>query len=83
MLCVMRLFKRNEDVSVGGMTGYLVPLKNLKMMAEKIERLLDNESLRRRVGVCAAEMVVDNYTWDVVSRGLLCVVYKIILSYAT
>jgi len=52
-------------------------------MPEKIERLFGNESLKKGRTVYAAKMVVENYTLDVVSRGLLCVVYKIILSYAT
>ena len=58
----------NGDVLEDGVTGFFVPPKNPGVMASKIRMLLDDESLRKKIGKYAAKRIVKGYTWDIVSR---------------
>ena len=53
-----------------GVTGYLIPLRSPKLYAEKINVLLDQESLRLRMGFNGVEKV-KNMSWDMVARTML------------
>lgn len=61
----------NKDISVDGRTGYLVKVKNPHDMAEKVKILLNDDSLRKRMGAYGARTVAKNYTWNIVSRQYL------------
>jgi len=50
-------------------TGFLVPEKDPKALAEKLELLLTDECLRRRLGHRATQ-VVRGYSWDVVTEAI-------------
>jgi D-inositol-3-phosphate glycosyltransferase len=50
-------------------TGFLVPEKDPKALAEKLELLLTDECLRRRLGHRATQ-VVREYSWDVVTEAI-------------
>jgi len=47
-----------REVVVEGKTGYLVPYKNWKALADKIERLLANPALRKVMGANAREEIL-------------------------
>ena len=47
-----------------GKTGLLYPPGNLNALAASCERLLDDGPLRRKLGVAAAKLVRDKFTWD-------------------
>jgi D-inositol-3-phosphate glycosyltransferase len=53
-----------------GETGYLIPWLCPEPFAERIEMLLDNESLRRNLGEAAREAVA-RYKWENVARAVL------------
>lgn len=53
-----------------GETGYLVPWLCPEPFAERIEMLLENESLRRNLGEAARE-AVGRYRWDSIAARLL------------
>ncbi len=53
-----------------GETGYLIPLLCPEPFAERLEMLLDNESLRRNLGEAAVEAVA-RYSWDNVAGAVL------------
>ena len=53
-----------------GETGYLIPWLCPEPFAERIEMLLDNESLRRNLGEAAREAVT-RYRWENVASRLL------------
>ncbi len=61
----------NKDVLDEGKSGFFVPSKNPEMMASKIKMLLDDESLRGKIGDCASKRIIRYYTWDIVSRQYL------------
>ena len=58
----------NKDVLVDGRTGFFVPQKNPDVMASKIRMLLDDESLRKKMGDCAVKRIIKDYTWEIVSE---------------
>ena len=53
-----------------GVTGYLIPLRSSKLYAEKIDVLLNQESLRLKMGFNGVEKV-KNMSWDIISKKML------------
>jgi glycosyltransferase involved in cell wall biosynthesis len=54
-----------------GETGFLVQPRNEKEMAEKMGTLLEDESLRRRMGTQAIQRVREFFTWERVADRLM------------
>jgi D-inositol-3-phosphate glycosyltransferase len=52
-----------------GETGYLVPERDPKALAEKLELVLTDECLRRRLGHRAVQ-VAAGYSWDIVTDAM-------------
>jgi D-inositol-3-phosphate glycosyltransferase len=52
-----------------GETGYLVPERDPKALADKLELLLHNECLRQRLGRRAAQVAL-GYSWEVVTESI-------------
>ena len=68
----------NADIISSGFNGFLVPPKCPEAMASVILDLLDNYSLRKKVGKEARRTIEENYTWDrITDKVLNC--YKSIL----
>ncbi|HHQ45162.1 MAG TPA: glycosyltransferase family 4 protein [Candidatus Altiarchaeales archaeon] len=55
------------DVVAEGETGLLVGEKNPKALADAIERLLDDEALRKRVSENGMRFVRENFGWESIS----------------
>lgn len=53
-----------KEVMEDGVTGFVVPKKNEKAIAEKIKILLENESLRKEMGKNGRKRVLELYNWD-------------------
>lgn len=47
-----------------GKTGWLYPPGNLNALTASCERLLDDEPLRRKLGMAAATLIHNKFTWD-------------------
>jgi glycosyltransferase involved in cell wall biosynthesis len=58
-----------EVVGTDGQTGLLVPPDDPGALAAAIGRLLDDEELRRRLGVAGRERVLGRFTWSVTAAG--------------
>jgi glycosyltransferase involved in cell wall biosynthesis len=58
-----------EVVGTDGVTGLLVPPDDAGALAGAIGRLLDDESLRRRLGAAGRERVLGRFTWQVTAAG--------------
>ena len=58
-----------EVVGTTGETGLLVEPNNPEALRAAIERLLDDASLRERLGAAGRERVVSRFTWEVTARG--------------
>jgi len=47
-----------------GQNGYLVPMRDAKAIAERIDNLLNDSSLRHNIGTNGREYVIDNHSWN-------------------
>jgi len=61
----------NDEVISSGVNGFLVPPKCPEDMAKIILRLLDNASLRDRIGRAARRTIEEYYTWDKIADNIL------------
>lgn len=52
----------NPEVVIDCETGYLVPARNPELLAEKIEDLLENLTLRNRMGQAGRERVIETFS---------------------
>jgi glycosyltransferase involved in cell wall biosynthesis len=61
------------EVVRDGETGFLAPPGDAAALAERIGALLDDESLRKRLGAAGRAWTLEMFTWDrVVERVLAC-----------
>jgi glycosyltransferase involved in cell wall biosynthesis len=60
----------NPEVVADGVTGFIVP-QNPEAMAEKIEMLIQDESLRKAMGKAGRERVLDKFTLQQASERYL------------
>ena len=51
-----------------GVSGYIVPIKNAFAMAEKVELLIENTALRKKVGKNARKIAVKNLDVDICAK---------------
>ncbi|HEY5096437.1 MAG TPA: glycosyltransferase, partial [Acidimicrobiales bacterium] len=58
-----------EVVGTDGVTGLLVTPDDPGALAAAIGRLLDDQSLRRRLGAAGRERVLGRFTWQVTAAG--------------
>ena len=52
------------EVVINGKTGYLVPPGDAESIAEKIIKLIEEPSLRQRLGKGGRKYVLENYEWN-------------------
>jgi glycosyltransferase involved in cell wall biosynthesis len=60
-----------ETVVKDGETGFLVPVKNPRAMAQRIIELLNDESLRKRMGEASRTLIEQHYSWDNISSKMI------------
>ncbi|EKT4485823.1 glycosyltransferase [Shewanella algae] len=53
-----------KEVTLDGVTGYVVAKGSVDEAAEKMELLINNKSLRKEMGEAARKHVLEQYTWD-------------------
>jgi glycosyltransferase involved in cell wall biosynthesis len=54
-----------------GQDGYVVPIRDVDALADRLLRLYENNDLRRQMGASAREYVLQHYTWDRYGERLL------------
>jgi 1,4-alpha-glucan branching enzyme len=59
-----------KDVIKHGENGFLAPPKNPKALADGILALLNDRKLRMRLGKGARELMLENYSWNIVTNRL-------------
>lgn len=67
-----------RDAVKDGETGYIVPIRNTDVLAERICALLGDTQLRARMGQAGRAMVVDNFSTDKVVKATLSLYKKLI-----
>jgi glycosyltransferase involved in cell wall biosynthesis len=60
-----------EDAVVDGQTGYLVPVKAIEPLSEKLVALLDDATLRARLGQAGRRRVEQHYEIDHCTRTIV------------
>ncbi len=60
-----------RDAVRDGVNGFLVPPRNVKLLAERIISLLENEDLRREMGLMGRRIVEKQFTWEKVAEKTL------------
>ena len=50
--------------------GFFFPKKDSYMLYKKLDKLIENEGLMRRVGINARKTIVENYSWDKTSSRI-------------
>jgi glycosyltransferase involved in cell wall biosynthesis len=53
-----------KELVIDGETGFLIPQKSPKLLAEKIDYLLNNEPLRKRLGTKGKERIQKEFSLD-------------------
>ena len=59
------------EVVRDGETGFLVPAGDVDELRERVAQLLGDRALAARMGRCARELVVEQFTWDACARRCL------------
>jgi glycosyltransferase involved in cell wall biosynthesis len=59
-----------EVVGPSGDAGFIVPKRNARALAHAIQRLLDDKSLRRQMGVGGRKRIESRFSWAVASREM-------------
>jgi glycosyltransferase involved in cell wall biosynthesis len=54
----------NTSVITNGVTGYVVPMKNLEYLAQSIKTLLSEEKLRESMAVNSKALIIDRYNLE-------------------
>lgn len=52
------------EVTIDGVTGFVVPKGNVEQAAEKLTLLIKDKELRLKMGAAGRAHVLENYTWD-------------------
>lgn len=61
----------NNEVVSSGSNGFLVPPKAPRAMADAMLQLLDDDSLRERIGRAARKTIEEKYTWDRIADNIV------------
>ncbi|MCX6766070.1 MAG: glycosyltransferase family 4 protein [Candidatus Moranbacteria bacterium] len=69
-----------QDAIKDGQNGFLVEPYDIQGYVDKINKLLADESFRKNFGVRARQFVIDNYSWDIISRKYLEEIKKVVAS---
>ena len=53
-----------EDIVRDGEDGFIVPIRDVRVLKEKLLYLYENKEMRRAMGQSAKERVSTGFTWD-------------------
>lgn len=67
-----------KDAIKDGENGFLVESGNAEAWVNKIKELLDDDQFRKEFGAKARQYVIDNFTWEKISRRYLEEIEKVV-----
>lgn len=67
-----------REVVIDNETGFVIPKKDYKAIAEKIKKLIDNNELRKKMGKRGRKKVIDLYNWNNNVENMIEIYNKII-----
>ena len=53
-----------KEIIEDGVTGFLVEPKNPEAISEKVIEFIQNETLRKKIGKCARQKVIEDFNWN-------------------
>ena len=65
------------EIVEDGKTGFIFEKDNAEDLADKLELVISNEKLRKEIGVNANKWVIENHSWDVISKRVIDVYGKL------
>jgi glycosyltransferase involved in cell wall biosynthesis len=68
------------EIIKDGINGFVIPVRDFELLAAKINTLLEDKKLRRRLGYTGREMVESQYTKERVTRDTLSVYKKVLVN---
>jgi hypothetical protein len=66
------------EVIKDGINGFVIPIRDFELLAAKINTLLENHRLRRRLGYTGRQMIESQYTKERVTKDTLAVYKKVL-----
>jgi len=54
----------NSELVINGETGFLCPLNNANMLADKVTKLINNKSMANQMGKCGKKRIIDEFGVD-------------------
>ncbi|MDQ0637102.1 glycosyltransferase involved in cell wall biosynthesis [Pedobacter sp. W3I1] len=52
-------------------TGVIIPINNSMILADEIERLINDKMLREKIGRSASKLIGEKYTWGIYKKNLV------------
>ncbi|MBT2562760.1 glycosyltransferase family 4 protein [Pedobacter sp. ISL-64] len=52
-------------------TGVIIPINNSMILADEIERLINDKMLREKIGRSASKLISEKYTWGIYKKNLV------------
>ena len=80
MACGLPVISTNGGAlpEVVGKAGLIVPVKDEDAIADRIEKLLKDKSLRDNLSQAARQRIEKNFSWDAAAKQISILYYKII-----
>ncbi|MBD3271658.1 MAG: glycosyltransferase [Elusimicrobia bacterium] len=75
---IVTLMGGMPEIIQDGINGYVVPVKDFEALAMRIMQLLDNRSLRNRLGTTGRQIVTSYYTKQMMTENVLGIYRKIL-----
>jgi len=67
-----------REVVIPGVTGYLIPLNDSVALAEKLEKLATNPTLRTQMGQAGRMLIEEKFSEESVNEEILSIYRKIL-----
>ena len=67
------------EIVIDGINGYLVPQRNVEMLAEKLEILISNPELRNEMGRAGKKMYEEKFTLEIFEKRMVKILQKVLL----
>jgi len=82
MQCSLPIISTNEgaiaDIVIDGINGYLVPQRNVEILAEKLEILTLNPELRNEMGRAGKRMFDEKFTFEIFEKRIVEILQEVL-----
>lgn len=68
----------SREVIIDGLNGFIVDTHDRKQLAERIQQLLEDSKMRKKMSENAAFTIKEHYSWDTISEKLINLYFKLL-----